>query len=67
MAVKQIEGNMTWIPTTDDISDCGTMGYTFGVVSIQDDKEISKFSYVHIWRKNHAGNWLLALDIHIPI
>lgn len=53
---------LTWEPHGGDVSKAGDMGYTYGVYTLKDSENISKGTYVTIWRKQKEGNWKFVLD-----
>jgi ketosteroid isomerase-like protein len=53
---------LTWEPHGGDVSKIGDMGYTYGVYTLKDSENISKGTYVTIWRKQKDGNWKFVLD-----
>lgn len=60
--------SLRWEPLSSDISDCGSMGYTYGVYKRKyrnDNNELitSTGKYTSIWKKDEYGNWKVILDI----
>ena len=62
-----LAGRLTWELMFASISDCGSMGYTRGVGTSEENESLSKFNFVHIWRQAQQGGWKLALDINTPL
>jgi ketosteroid isomerase-like protein len=54
--------NLSWEPTGADISRSGDLGYTYGIYTISDGQNISKGTYVTIWKKDNKGHWKFVLD-----
>jgi len=53
---------LTWEPHGGDVSEQGDMGYTYGVYTLKDSDNVSKGTYVTIWRKQKDGTWKFMLD-----
>ncbi len=66
-ALSRVDGIWIWEPNHVDVARNGDLGYTYGMRELARDGGIAQFSYVHIWRRDLAGLWRLALDIHIPL
>ncbi len=62
-----VDGTMTWKVQHADVSANSDLGYTFGVTTLAAPQGTFQFSFMHIWRRNVAGLWKLALDIQIPL
>ncbi len=65
--LEEVTGKFSWVPTLVDVSRAGDLGYAYGVSTLAVGDELTRFSYMHIWRKDPAGQWRLALDIHAPL
>jgi len=62
------ELSFTWEPMTADVSDDGTLGYTYGVynrtyLDEKGEKVEEKGMYMTIWKRQSDGNWLIAADV----
>ena len=55
---------LSWKPLFEKISDCGDLGYTYGIHTTTDriTGEISKGTYITIWQKQSNGSWKYVLD-----
>jgi len=63
---RNTAGTVTLEPKLIQVSDCGTLGYSYGGGTVKDDSGERVCSFTHIWRKNSGGDWKLALDILVP-
>jgi ketosteroid isomerase-like protein len=55
---------LSWEPLFEKISDCGELGYTYGLHTNTDKVtgEITKGTYITIWHKQKDGSWKFVLD-----
>jgi ketosteroid isomerase-like protein len=55
---------LTWEPLFGNISAGGDLGYTYGIYSsrVKATGEVSKGTYVSIWKKQPDGSWKFVLD-----
>jgi ketosteroid isomerase-like protein len=55
---------VSWVPLSEKISDSGDMGYTYGIHSTTDKftGEITKGTYVTIWKKQTDGSWKFVIE-----
>ncbi len=58
---------LTWMPTSSEASEDGTLGYTIGrwerTFRTKDTTLVSRGSYVTIWRKQADGSWKFVVDV----
>jgi ketosteroid isomerase-like protein len=55
---------LSWEPVYEKISECGDIGYTYGI-HINTDKatgEKTRGTYITIWQKQSDGSWKFVLD-----
>ena len=55
---------LTWEPVCGDISAGKDLGYTYGIYTlrVKSSGEISKGTYVSVWKKQSEGTWKFVLD-----
>lgn len=55
---------LTWEPLYADISASSDLGYSYGIYTtkVKSSGEISKGTYVTIWKKQSDGSWKFVLD-----
>ena len=55
---------LSWEPLEEKISESGDLGYTYGIYTNTDKVtgEISKGTYITIWKKQTNGSWNFVLD-----
>jgi ketosteroid isomerase-like protein len=55
---------LTWEPLFADISASDDLGYTYGIYTsrVKASGEVSKGTYVSIWKKQADGSWKFVLD-----
>lgn len=55
---------LSWEPVFEKISESGDIGYTYGIWTNTQkvSGEISKGTYVTIWKKQDDGSWKFTLD-----
>lgn len=55
---------LTWEPLSGYISAGGDLGYTYGIYTsrLKATGEVSKGTYVSIWKKQTDGSWKFVLD-----
>jgi len=55
---------LSWEPLFEKISQCGDLGYTYGIHSNTDKStgETTKGTYITIWQKQTDGSWKFVLD-----
>ena len=55
---------LTWEPLSEIIAESGEIGYTYGIHTTRDKAsgDITKGTYVTIWRKQPGGKWKFILD-----
>ena len=57
---------LEWEPDFIDVSECGTMGYTYGkykLVRNENNKEQSIYGIFHtVWKKQKDGSWKYVWD-----
>jgi ketosteroid isomerase-like protein len=61
-------GSLRWQPQSAELSEDGTLGYTYGSYVRQfkniEGKNLEvKGKYTSVWRKQEDGSWKIALDI----
>lgn len=56
---------LKWEPLFEMISSSGDLGYTYGLHSNTDKKtgEVTRGTYVTIWKKQSDGSWKYVLDV----
>lgn len=59
--IAEDERNWFFDPITSDIATSNDLGYAYGYISNAGKSEI--YSYLHIYRKNAANQWHLAVDL----
>jgi ketosteroid isomerase-like protein len=66
-----VPGELTCNPLGSGVSLSGDLGYTYGIsewkMSGAQGVTAESSSYLRIWRKTAEGNWLVALDVAVPI
>ena len=55
---------LSWEPLFEKISECGDLGYTYGLHTSTDKLtgEITGGTYITIWQKQKDGSWKFVLD-----
>ena len=55
---------LTWEPVYADISAGGDLGYTYGIYTlrVKATGELSRGTYVSVWKKQSDGTWKFVLD-----
>jgi ketosteroid isomerase-like protein len=55
---------LTWEPLFEKISECGDIGYTYGIHTNTEKStgKITRGTYVTIWQKQTDGSWKFVLD-----
>jgi ketosteroid isomerase-like protein len=55
---------LSWEPLFEKISECGDIGYTYGLHTNTDKLtgEITRGTYITIWQKQKDGSWKFVLD-----
>ncbi|MBI5009268.1 MAG: nuclear transport factor 2 family protein [Bacteroidia bacterium] len=55
---------LTWEPVFGDISAGSDLGYTYGVYTlrVKATGDLSKGTYVSVWKKQYDGTWKFVLD-----
>ncbi len=55
---------LTWEPVYGDISAGNDLGYTYGIYTlrVKASGELSKGTYVSVWKKQADGTWKFVLD-----
>ena len=55
---------LTWEPVYGDISTGSDLGYTYGIYTlrVKATEELSKGTYVSVWKKQSDGSWKFVLD-----
>lgn len=55
---------LSWEPVFENISDSGELGYTYGIWTNRekDSGEISRGTYITIWKKQRDDSWKFILD-----
>jgi ketosteroid isomerase-like protein len=55
---------LSWEPVYEKISECGDIGYTYGIHLNTDitTGEITRGTYITIWQKQSDGSWKFVLD-----
>jgi len=65
--MEQYVDQLTWEPDSVVVSVSGDLGYTYGIMehrsAFYEDAPVERFAYLHIWRKEVAGDWKVALDM----
>ena len=54
--------SLSWTPTRAEVSDDGTLGYTYGDYEAKTGADTSRGMYVTAWRRMH-GRWMVVLDL----
>ncbi len=58
---------LTWRPTSAEVSQDGSLGYTIGrwerTARRRDSVLVTRGSYVTIWRRQADGSWKVVLDV----
>jgi hypothetical protein len=67
-AIAALEGKptkRTWLPWGQGVSGSWDLGYSYGLVTSEEGSTARRdtSSYLHLWRRDVAGRWKLALDI----
>ncbi|HYM82282.1 MAG TPA: nuclear transport factor 2 family protein [Candidatus Limnocylindria bacterium] len=59
------KGARTWHPYSQGISGSYDLGYSYGLVETRAKGAArpDTSSYVHLWRRDEAGKWMLMLDV----
>lgn len=55
-----------WKPLFSDVSEDGTLGWTYGNASIRSSKGERRTKYVTVWRKQGDESWKAVADIGVP-
>jgi ketosteroid isomerase-like protein len=55
---------LTWKPVYADLSAGGDLGYTYGIYTlrVKATGELSRGTYVSVWKKQSDGTWKFVLD-----
>ncbi|MFA8435471.1 MAG: hypothetical protein ACEPOZ_13205 [Marinifilaceae bacterium] len=53
---------LTWSPLYADVASSGELGYSYGIYEMKSGDEISKGTYVSVWKKDKKGQWRWVLD-----
>jgi len=55
---------LEWEPVFEKLSESGDLGYTYGIFkrTLRETGNISKGTYVTIWKKQKDGTWKFVLD-----
>ena len=59
------ELTLRWKPLGAQISDDGTLGWTYGNAVIKSPRGENKTKYVTVWRKQADGTWKVAVDLGV--
>ena len=63
----QVPRNREWLPRGHAVSPSWDLGYAYGLAIARPARgRPDTTSYVHLWRKDDAGEWRLMLDIENP-
>lgn len=60
------ENILIWEPQDGEVSECKTMGWTWGIYYVKskaDNSVIQKGKYLNIWKKDSEGNWKVKVDM----
>jgi len=57
---------LRWKPLAAQVSDDGTLGWTYGNAVISSARGENKTKYVTVWRKQADGSWKVAADLGVP-
>ena len=66
--IKSYEGRsdsgmvLTWKPAKAIIAESGELGYTYGFWTFIDQNDISKGTYLTVWKKDSNGKWKFIAD-----
>jgi ketosteroid isomerase-like protein len=64
---KAVKAIVQWTPDFIDVSDCGTLGYSYGkyewkIVKDTGDTLVSRGVFHTVWKKQKDGNWKYVWD-----
>jgi ketosteroid isomerase-like protein len=64
---KAVKAIVRWTPGFIDVSDCGTLGYTYGkyewkVIKDNGDTIVSKGVFHTVWKRQKDGTWKYVWD-----
>ena len=58
----------TWSPVAGDVSTAGDLGCTYGSYECKTDSMVVESGYyLHVWKRNAAGKWILVADVSNPL
>ena len=70
-ALSKASGALSWEPMAAHVSRSGDLGYTYGIAKTEDrtvgGRDVAKSSYLRIWKKSGAGDWMIVLDLAVTI
>jgi len=68
--VKAMSGFMVWQPQNAVVAASGDLAYTYGTGELgrapSAEGAAGRFSYIRIWNRDSAGNWVMFLDLSVP-
>jgi len=63
--ISEMEGYTTVIPVAGMVASSKDLAYTFGKIQVRDSKykDLDKYQYLRIWKRDKTGGWKILVDL----